>query len=243
MARTSMREALDGIDGIVSSRKVANNTFCYVLASGEWRVRLHATDIIAFLPGGDVVFNSGGWKTLTTRDRMNRFAESVASVSTKSGQWYIRGRYDTEALPFYDGVRVRDGRVVWKPGKGFAAPHDAKLKRKIDGMVDAMLALPELPVPSSGDCWLCMLDYQSITPGGMCAHDHIASHIRERYIHGHLLLLALKWAGYRDPPFVYRIQLSETRRDPFHRDILRRALRRFLLRQMGMVAHSGNRKG
>lgn len=51
-------------------RKIANNT--YAERRGEAiAVRLHDTDVVTFHPNGDIQLNTGGWFTVTTKERMN----------------------------------------------------------------------------------------------------------------------------------------------------------------------------
>lgn len=58
----------------VFSRKVANNTYLErAVSGGGIAVRLHETDILTFWPNGNVRFYTGGWGTVTTKERMHRF--------------------------------------------------------------------------------------------------------------------------------------------------------------------------
>ena len=81
-----IREGRNGHD-----RPLANNTR-YVLHDGAAAIRLHATDVVTFHENGDVSFDSGGWRTVTTKDRMAYAGDF--EVYSDSGTWYIyhRGR-------------------------------------------------------------------------------------------------------------------------------------------------------
>lgn len=78
-----------GRDG--ASRPLANNTR-YVDRGEAVAIKLHETDVVTFHENGDVSFDSGGWRTVTTKDRMH-FAGDF-SIYSDSGEWYIyhRGR-------------------------------------------------------------------------------------------------------------------------------------------------------
>jgi hypothetical protein len=68
-------------------RKLAHNT--YVYWANEWVivVQYHDTDIIRLNHRGRVIVNTGGWDTITTRDRINAF--SNLDIRVEDGQWYI----------------------------------------------------------------------------------------------------------------------------------------------------------
>lgn len=54
------------------SRKLGNNT--YLKRRGNnIAVMLHATDVITFKPDNTAVLDSGGWRTVTTKARMNKY--------------------------------------------------------------------------------------------------------------------------------------------------------------------------
>lgn len=85
------KSAKDKLQGrCYESRKLANNTY---LKRGGWRpkgdiaVQLHSTDVITFHPNGDVTLNTGGWNTITTRDRINGF-QSAARVYSQRNQLF-----------------------------------------------------------------------------------------------------------------------------------------------------------
>src|SRR4051812_6598024 len=55
-------------------------------------ILLHQTEVVKFHKNDDTEFNSGGWRTMTTKDRMGY--ASRFEVYSQSGTWYIyhRGR-------------------------------------------------------------------------------------------------------------------------------------------------------
>lgn len=85
--------------------KVGHNTFETEHDDGRRTIRLYDTDIVTFHPDGMVELDSGGWMTVTTKERMNRF--SPFSVFAKRGTWYVRvGGIEGETVPFVDGIRL-----------------------------------------------------------------------------------------------------------------------------------------
>jgi len=71
---TEANEKLQG--RCYSSRKLENHTY---LKRRDWgrtkaiAVRLHATDVITFHEDGRIEVSTGGWDTVTTRDRINSY--------------------------------------------------------------------------------------------------------------------------------------------------------------------------
>lgn len=60
------------------SRKLENNTYIqrrnlYEDGKDAIALRLHSTDILTFYPNGKIQVGTGGWDTVTTRDRLNRY--------------------------------------------------------------------------------------------------------------------------------------------------------------------------
>src|SRR5258708_1370256 len=91
-------------------RIVKRNTFQFE-RDGETVIRLHETDIVR-KRNGYVILNSGGWKTVTTKDRMNDHLPAGYRLFSDHGQWYVapwRGSWETlkrERVPFFDGMAI-----------------------------------------------------------------------------------------------------------------------------------------
>jgi hypothetical protein len=80
------------------TRKVGNNTYLEAVAGGV-AVRLHRTHVVVIHPDNTYTLNSGGWRTSTTKNRINQF--SPAGLVQKRGEWLVRG-----SVPFADGMRI-----------------------------------------------------------------------------------------------------------------------------------------
>jgi len=116
------------------SRKIGNNTYLKRRADTEIAIMLHATDVVTYKQSGEVVLNSGGWHTVTTKDRISEYIPNSYQVGQEKGIWYVRKKcnfrkeycewsdseeptYDWECLSeFYDGMILKGGRVI-KPRK------------------------------------------------------------------------------------------------------------------------------
>lgn len=76
-------------------------------------VILHDTIIIQLRIDGTLILDSGGWRTATTKTRMNQFANEHCGgrfhVYQKKGEWYVRFPYLEwrEDIPFEDGMEIR----------------------------------------------------------------------------------------------------------------------------------------
>jgi len=98
-------EIMRGIES-VKSKIVANNTIEYYRENGDRVIRLHHTDIITFKVNGDIVLNSGGWLTSTTKGRMNAFLPPhVKTIYQNRGSWFIDGKIFKDGLTIHpDGT-------------------------------------------------------------------------------------------------------------------------------------------
>lgn len=88
----------DQLLGKRTTKKLANNTYA-IRRDENISIRLHATDIITYFPGGGFQLNSGGYQTATTKERINRF--SPIRITQKDFTWYLPG-----------GELFRDGLTI-----------------------------------------------------------------------------------------------------------------------------------
>jgi len=80
--RETKSQIMEGIETI-ESKVLADNTVEYKKPDGTTVIRFHHTDIIETAPDGTITLNSGGWKTMTTKDRMNSFQNVTRIVQEK----------------------------------------------------------------------------------------------------------------------------------------------------------------
>jgi len=128
-------------------------------------------------------------------------------------EWVDRNR-----IPFYDGITVNaDG---YAPRLRADGPSPAKLRRHerevkrvkaaineyVTGFVAALQG-EGLPMPGNGDCWFCLglvqdasvvNDKVVVSDGASQNHDHLWSHIEDKYYVPMLAVNALRERGYRD---------------------------------------------
>lgn len=93
----------DGAPGELRKRfkihKVANNTYRWIdPETGDTHFRLHETDIVTLHADGTTTLRTGGFKTDTTKDRMNRFMPKGYHITRCNGIWWVN------SVPFQDGM-------------------------------------------------------------------------------------------------------------------------------------------
>jgi hypothetical protein len=102
----------------MTRKKVANNTWAE-LVNDHIAIVYHVTTIAKLYPNGDVQLFTGGWRTVSTKDRLNGLGNF--HVWQENYQWYVAdfGTDWSNKTPFYDGVkfnqsgiRINDPRYV-----------------------------------------------------------------------------------------------------------------------------------
>lgn len=70
------------------------------------KVQYYATDIVT-LAGRRIILNSGGWRTVTTKERMNQTANVFGLgfyVFQKDYAWFVT--HNNKTVPFKDGIAL-----------------------------------------------------------------------------------------------------------------------------------------
>lgn len=228
-------------DGVVSSKKVANNTLHHILENGDEVYQLHDTEIVRIKPDGTVRLNSEGWRTSTTKNRINDL-QNLVSVYQESSIWYIhRGDWKTgETVPYFDGIEIHPDKPL--PTDGITEVQRTKLlNKKIRRYVAALRKrLENGPAlkPERGDCMYCsLIEVESKKPLGDCIRDqtdsnHLMSHLDELYLMGSLCLNACK--GYVGPFILHYIITGDAEGQAQFSDMICRAVSRYFKRQLGI---------
>ena len=86
-------------------RKVGNNTYAYILLDGSVAIELHGTKVVIIHPDDSVTLNSGGYRTSTTKKRINKY--SPMKVYQKNYTWYL-----DNGTEFGDGIIVTQDYMV-----------------------------------------------------------------------------------------------------------------------------------
>jgi hypothetical protein len=163
-------------------------------APGKYHIKLHSTHIISYFANGEVELNSGGWRTSTTKNRMNEYAP--VGISQYRGLWTVR--YAGKDYPYADGMVINTSTGEVKGILDVDPKAEVKLRKQVNEYVKGYMrafAAGEVPPPSQGDCWGCYF-LNSKTGEEILGNDHLLRHIEEKYYVPSLLYNAMgDWAG------------------------------------------------
>lgn len=185
-------------------RKVANNTYV-VARENAVSVRLHNTDVVTFHRDGTITLNSGGWRTVTTKARINDALGRTGYVSQDKSVWHylphgIGWQDKAEWVPFSDGMtvdgttgKVLSGMEAGKAREILSGKLDKLLRKYVKGFVDHVTE-NGIADPGAGDCWYCLMHTQEGKSLGDATGnvDHLLSHFEEAYYVPALLWNAVK---------------------------------------------------
>jgi hypothetical protein len=240
--KESKQVIMQGVE-TVTSKVIDSNTVEYTRANGDRVIRLHHTDIVTVKANGDIVLNSGGWQTVTTKDRMNCKAIYPWRIYQMNKIWYVHTGDNKHV--FADGITLHaDGTVTGAgPDPKTLDILDKKILAYVKGYM-AALDSSKVPAPSNGDCWYCLMrTVPGNEPLGEATKsvDHIESHFAEKYYVPSLVTRAIEvfpvsqaakwylgalWNGGQDSAWGKDIAARQ----------IRTSLRRYLRRQFGLAA-------
>ena len=83
-------------------RKVGNNTYAEILQDNSVAITLHSTDVVTIHEDGTYTLRTGGWQTVTTKDRINQY--SPVRVYQRKYEWFVK--INGRELPFMEGMVV-----------------------------------------------------------------------------------------------------------------------------------------
>lgn len=184
-------------------------------------VRYHETPVVTWCPNGDVVLDSGGWRTVTTRARIDAYLPAGWGLYADRGVWWLcEGVYWSDPAQkhaFADGITIRgEGGTVVGAAPAVDLKARAAERKAIAAYVTnymAALTAGDVPPPGPGDCWFCLL---ALKPEGATRSDlprggaprwgelrhraddpghHLRAHLDEDYYVPSLLLRALEVMG------------------------------------------------
>jgi hypothetical protein len=202
-------------------KPVGRNTRLFRREDGAISIRLYDTDIVVVNKDNSLELYTGGFRTHTTKERINRFIP--CTLFQKNHQWYL-GNYD-KPIPFYEGIKLNPNGTL--KSKNNPHPDNSKLKKRIlkyiDGFVKHCID-GKFELPSGGDCWVCC---------GLAIGDnteHLLTHMTERYYVPRLLYEAIKERGYNAPLFIQLIKSNPNREVRIIRDSLLKYMFKRLLK-------------
>jgi hypothetical protein len=167
--------------------KIGHNTLLSK-RDGEYFVVFHGTEIVT-ITNKNIRLNSGGFRTATTKDRINTILPAGYHLTTKDGIWYL-------SVPQVGKVHFKDLMTIDRKGRVHGAGDEKKelaLHKQIHkfakGFADAFTK-GEVPAPGPRDCWHCGLQTEKGD-----SNEHLLSHMKEPYYVPSLLVDAAKARG------------------------------------------------
>lgn len=223
-------------------RKYANNTYL-VRHDSYLAMVYHSTEVVKWLPNGDIVLYNGNWYTSTTKERISwALSGTQFGIFQKLGVWYIRkcidGRIWNDANPTfkYDNGMILNVETDTVIGYGKDNPKaDAKLKKQVKQYAQLCADSVPLPKPDGGDCWFCYMTTQNGESLGDATKntDHLDSHIKEKYIVPSLVFRALKQYGNTD--FILSLVFNNPDKQMLDiaRERVKKSVYRYILQRKG----------
>jgi len=87
--------------------KLENNTFLVDKNADTVAVQLYGTQVVLIHDDGTYTLNTGGYRTTTTKDRINKYGPNVVQI--KKRKWLVNGE------SFEDGIKVDSTGAVLAP--------------------------------------------------------------------------------------------------------------------------------
>lgn len=213
------------------ARIIQRNTF-ERFEDGARVIRLHATDIVRIDPAtrkrhARVTLNSGGYRTMTTRGRMNDYLGSNYVVTSGDGFWYVRDRNTGESVPYFDGIVLPDAFLNTAVNKRAWREHEREkvLKDSIKRAVARMPKTGHVPYdepiqePEHANKYF---GYSTSGARGV-ANNRLLHVVRSGRIPGSVVRDAITWSGRNPQYFAYYGSLTS------------QMVRRYLGAKLGLV--------
>ena len=106
LSRLSVEDLRHHLSGH-QSRRLAHNTYAELDPDGSVGVRFHTTRILTFHPADTFTVSSGGWRTVTTKQRLNALLPAGYRIHSNRFAWYITT--PEGVFPFEDGDEWKTG--------------------------------------------------------------------------------------------------------------------------------------
>lgn len=215
-----------------NGKPIQRNTRIIKTEYNEYAVKLHQTNVLTFKKNGNIVLNSGGWNTPTTKDRIVTYGPRLLSMN---GTWIYL--YNNKRYQFFDGMELnKKGKPInQKPLTEKDEKSNLKFRKKVNNYINKFckaIDKGEIGYPDAGDCWDCCLRTSEGSPLGELHSDstHLISHINELYFVPSLLFNAIK---YTEDKVIFKF--NETAESIYHKIIQLRLgyfAKRFLRKYM-----------
>lgn len=85
-----------------------------VRVDGGIAARYHGVSVVTWLDDGSVKLYASGYRSATTKRRINQFTPNGVGVYQEAFQWYLTASGEDAPVPFREGVKLapgEDGRI------------------------------------------------------------------------------------------------------------------------------------
>lgn len=92
----------------MSYNKIGKTATKVTINGTSTEVKYHATVVVKF-DENEIILNSGGWRTVTTKSRMNQTSNEFNlgfGVYQRKGDWFVDSKGCDEPIPFEDGMKL-----------------------------------------------------------------------------------------------------------------------------------------
>lgn len=110
-------------------KKTRAQTEAIRLNDGSIAIRLYDTYIMTAHPDGTYTIDTGGWRTMLTKARLNEYLPDM-HIDSKNGLWTLR--FAGRTVYFFEGMHVDPDRGLVLNDDGGEAEELAALKREIN---------------------------------------------------------------------------------------------------------------
>lgn len=87
-------------------KKLMYKTFAYRVDSTKIAIEHHNTRILIFHKNGDVVYKTDGWRSPTTKKRLNKYGLAGVRIYQKNFVWYFE-RIIQFGGEYFDGITFK----------------------------------------------------------------------------------------------------------------------------------------
>lgn len=191
--------------GAKDSRKLRGKATKLVRTGVYLAVQYHDTKIVEYHPDGKILLNSGGFRTLHTRYKINEFLPKTWRVWQDKGLWRVTyqkaneiGSGKAKSYLFADGMILYPSGYV--AGAKRYTPDNCKPELRLRAQIrkyaadytQALLS-GKIGLPSTGDCFGCSMFEANAAP--LQNLDHWRTHMLEGVYTPQLALKAIETYG------------------------------------------------
>lgn len=218
------------------SKKIQYATWLHNRGS-HFAIRHHETDIIKIYPR-KTVLDTDGWKSRTTKDRLNEY--SPGSIWSVNGIWYAS--FKGKEVVYQDGLTFHVNGAVTGGESVSEAKRQIKLRNDVKKYSKAFvreLKNGDIPKPSEMDCFDCGMFDKGKAPNP--ADSHLLLHIKENYFIPSLVRNAVVAFPVSEVGKAFLYSIWNNAENPYQwaeeiaLEQIEKSIRKFLFQKLGLV--------